>query len=73
MYQHPTFVQGLIRDRVAELQRTATAAAARRDEPRANRVIVSARRTTGWLLVDMGLRLAVPRAPLNHPAARGPR
>jgi hypothetical protein len=33
-------------------------------------VMGRARCRTGWLLVDMGLRLAVPRGAMNSPSAR---
>jgi hypothetical protein len=54
----------LARDRVAELERTAEVSAwNRRRAGRGHRpqVVRSARKATGWFLVDIGLRLADPR------------
>ena len=52
MHPQPTLIEPLARDRAAELRRHA------RSRPRRRR---SARRRTGWLLVDVGLRLALGR------------
>lgn len=79
MYQHPALANALARDRAAGLRQSAQSAqmaaeTARR--PRTQRrpsVIASARLRTGWLLVDMGLRLAVPRAGTNPRVAGGRR
>jgi hypothetical protein len=60
---HPGLREALARARTDELRQSAEANAnanSRRDKPR-HRPIQAARRGTGWLLVDMGLRLAVPR------------
>jgi hypothetical protein len=70
MYDNPTLVQALARDRAAELRRAAEAAALGKGDHRQQRRIEAARRGAGWLLVDMGLRLAVPRHALSHPVAR---
>ena len=59
---NPVLTQALARDRVAELQKSARGSAhARRDKPR-RCLTETARRRTGWLLVEIGLRLATPRA-----------
>ncbi len=59
---NPVLLRALARDRVAELHQSAGSSAhVRRDGPRP-RVTERARRRAGWLLVDMGLRLAAPRA-----------
>ena len=82
MYQHPALLEPLIRDRVAELRQSGPATA--RIAPTApvtaigrhNRrrsLVAAARSGTGWLLVDMGLRLAMPRGGANRPMARGQR
>jgi hypothetical protein len=60
VYPHPTLVDVLIRDRVAELQRSAGATAHVRRETRRHKLVAAARQGAGWLLVDMGLRLAMP-------------
>jgi hypothetical protein len=36
-------------------------------------VLLATRRATGWMLVDVGLRLALPQRALNHPPARAQR
>lgn len=72
MYQSPGLLQALGRDRVAELRRHAPHSERNRCEPRRRQFIEAARSTTGWLLVDVGLRLAAPRNAMNHPVARGP-
>lgn len=71
MYQNPVLVKALVRDRVAELQRSAAAGASHADGPRRPRPIATARQGAGWLLVDVGLRLAVPRGTVNQVLARG--
>ncbi len=69
MWQNPALAQALIQDRVVELQSTAKAG----NRPlRERRVIEGMRSATGWLLVDIGLRLTVPRRTMSHPAARAP-
>jgi hypothetical protein len=73
VYQHPAVVGTLIRDRVAELRHAGRAAADGRPEMRQHKRFAAARRGIGWLLVDMGLRLAVPRGGSNHLVARGQR
>ena len=73
MCLNPALAQALARDRVADLRQAAGPRARRdRDDPRAS-VILATRRATGWLLVDVGLRLALPRRALNHPVARAHR
>jgi hypothetical protein len=71
--QNPALVEALVRDRVAELRRSAGADARSRRAKRPHRAVKAARQTTGWLLVDMGLRLAVPRGTVSHPLGRGQR
>lgn len=73
MYHHPALAGALAKDRVAELRRSAEASARVRRTPRGPSVIGAARLRTGWLLVDMGLRLVMPRAGTNRPMARGQR
>jgi hypothetical protein len=65
---NPALAQALASDRSADL-RQAAAPRVRppRDDHRAN-VILATRRATGWMLVDVGLRLAVPQRGLNRPA-----
>ena len=71
MQQHPALVEALISVRFDELRRSDWATARLRRENRWHGLVAAARRGTGWLLVDMGLRLAVPRADTNRRVARG--
>ena len=71
MHQHPAVLETLMRDRVADLRDSAQATAHRRRERRWHRFAAATRRGTGWLLVDMGLRLAVSRGAAHHRAAGG--
>jgi len=73
VYQHPAFHQALMRDRVTELRDSAGATAHIGREKRQHELVAAARRGTGWLLVDMGLRLAMPRGGADHRVARGQR
>lgn len=68
MYQCPAFVEALARDRITELQQSAKPAV-RRSDPR-QAVIATARNRTGWLLVAIGLRLAVSGSTTNGPLQR---
>lgn len=69
MYQSPALVQALVRNRVAELRQSAEATAPSHRGKRQHRIIGAARHGTGWMLVDLGLRLAVPRGAVNHRSA----
>jgi hypothetical protein len=72
VYHHQALAGVLVRDRVADLRHSAQSAGASTRSPRIQHrpgVIASARLRTGWLLVDMGLRLAVPRGRTNRPVA----
>jgi hypothetical protein len=55
---NPFLVQALARDRVAELQHSARASSRVRRTERPSRVADTARQRAGWLLVELGLRLA---------------
>jgi hypothetical protein len=73
VYQHPVLAKAMTSARVAELrhsggERARVGAAARR-----HNLVDAARQGTGWLLVDLGLRLATPRGGASHPAVRAPR
>jgi hypothetical protein len=58
---NPALAQALARDHVAELRPSPRASAhVRRAKPRLG-VSGAARRRAGWLLVDIGLRLATTR------------
>ena len=59
-----------MRDRVAELRDSAAKTAIIPREPHPHRLVAAIRHATGWLLVDIGLRLAAPRGGTNHPVAR---
>ena len=68
MNQHPALFEALIEHRVAELRHSARHI---RREKRRNKLVAAARHGTGWLLIDMGLRLAMPGAGRKHPLAPG--
>lgn len=75
MYLNLRIEQALIRDRVGELRRSAASNELDRRTPRAT-AIETARNATGWLLVDLGLRLATPATRstiVPRPAAGSPR
>jgi hypothetical protein len=61
MYQNPALVEALARDRILDLRQSAQARATSQRPTRRHRVTQAARQGTGWLLVDLGLRLAAPR------------
>jgi len=69
MCQNPALLRAIARDRVADLHQSARPVA--RDR-RAGRAAWTIRHAAGWLLVDVGLRLALPRRPTSHPVARHP-
>jgi hypothetical protein len=85
VYHHQALAGVLVRDRAAGLRQSAKSAQSAQSAQRAAAsargtrtqhrpgVIASARLRTGWLLVDMGLRLAVPRRGANPPVASGRR
>jgi hypothetical protein len=73
MYPHPAVLEALVRDRVLELRQTAAGRARSRRAERRRRVAAAARHGTGWLLVDVGLRLAVPRGATERPMPRAQR
>jgi hypothetical protein len=79
VYHHQALAGVLVRDRAAGLRQSAQGAQSAAASARGTRtqhrpgVIASARLRTGWLLVDMGLRLAVPRRGANPPVASGRR
>lgn len=59
---NPVLARALIAARVAKLQRSAQVSGSIRPHDPQSRVTATARRRAGWLLVDLGLRLAVPRS-----------
>jgi hypothetical protein len=73
VYQHPALLEAMKADHVAELRRCAGTTARLRPQTGERRLVAAARRGAGWLLVDLGLRLAVPRGGGTEPVARGPR
>ena len=73
MYQNPALLQALVRSRAADLRQSAGAGVRARPRKGRPRIFDAARHGAGWLLVDMGLRLAVSRGALNHPVARARR
>ncbi|WP_181782175.1 hypothetical protein [Pseudonocardia pini] len=58
---HPLVLDGLVRERHADLRREVVRARLRHEARRARRRPGRVRERTGWLLVEVGLRLAVPR------------
>ena len=70
MSQNPALVEALAKDRAAELRRQAARRVPARAKRSAPRVAGAARRGAGWLLVDLGLWLAVPRRRVGHTVAR---
>ena len=58
---NPVLAQALVRDHVAELRQSARPSAHFRRDKLRPCVTSAARRRAGWLLVDIGLRLAAPR------------
>jgi hypothetical protein len=60
MMYHPNHLEALAASRVAELRRE-TAALRSAGPGRRPPSIEDARRNAGWLLISVGLRLAVPR------------
>ena len=73
MHQHPALVEAMIRDRVAERRQNDQASRRRRHEHRRHRVTEVARRGTGWLLIECGLRLAMPGGAIHGPVTRDDR
>jgi hypothetical protein len=73
VHQHPAIADALIRDRVAELRQDHQTRRPRRPEHRRHRVTEVARRGAGWLLIECGLRLAMPRGAIHRPLARDDR
>jgi hypothetical protein len=71
MYQNPDLVQALARDHLAELRRAAQRSGRGRHGNRRRSIFLASRQATGWLLVDLGLRLAVPRGVVVHALAHG--
>jgi len=71
VHQHPAVLETLVRDRVAELRYSARATGRAQRANRRPRVAAAIVRQTGWLLVDVGLRLALPRGASNHRVAGG--
>jgi hypothetical protein len=65
-------VEALAQARVAELRRGHRATARSGREPRRG-LIATAKNRTGWLLVEIGFRLAVPSGAMNRPRPRGRR
>jgi hypothetical protein len=73
VYQNPAHAEALVRDRVAELRRSATKPSPVSPRERRRRGVTEAVRSgAGWLLVEMGLRLAVPRSAMDSSVARRP-
>lgn len=66
VYQHPVLVEALVRDRVAGLRHSARASARAQGEKRRQNLVAAARQGTGWLLIDLGLKLATPRGGRRH-------
>jgi hypothetical protein len=68
---NPALIEALARDRAAELRGSAAVHASRiRPNRHRHRLLQAARRGTGWMLIDVGLRLVARRGPLDRPAPR---
>jgi hypothetical protein len=70
---HTALIEHLARDRALELRHNGNLSRWSRRESRRPRVTGALRRGTGWLLIEWGLRLAVPRSATSHPVARAQR
>ena len=66
MCQSPALLRAIASDRAADLRRTSDTAREHRDVPKVA-AIQAARRATGWALVDLGLRLALPPGAMKAP------
>ena len=73
MHHHPLLVEALVRDRISEQRQRARTPAHTRPQGRRRNGIEAARLGAGWLLIEMGLRLAMPRGGMNRAMARGER
>jgi hypothetical protein len=67
MFQHPSITEAIARDRIAEATQRAQLTALKRASRRPS-AVAAARNATGWLLVDLGLRLTVPRHSMRYSA-----
>ena len=70
MHHHPALVGPVIREQVAALRHDAELDADGRHHAPGRRVIEAATQPIGWLLIEVGLRLAVPRGSARYPLAR---
>ncbi len=70
MHHHPALVGPVIREQVAGLRHDAELHADGRHHAPGRRVIEAATQPTGWLLIEVGLRLAVPRCKTQQRPAR---
>jgi len=67
---HPALTRALAAERAAELGHVRRPIPTTRSQARPLRTVQAARRGAGWLLVDVGLRLALPGGSLKRPVAR---
>jgi hypothetical protein len=70
MIRNPALTHALARERALELRQIAPVRGRGKRRPARHRIVGAARRGTGWLLVDIGLRLAVPPPSMSPPMAR---
>jgi hypothetical protein len=73
MYQHPVLAEAVMKGRLAHIRDSAVATTQVRAAQRRQNLVAAARHGTGWLLVDLGLKLATPRGGTSHPVGRGQR
>ena len=73
VHQHPALTEALVRDHVTALRQSARTTADIRPQRQRLNGIGAARLGAGWLLIEMGLRLAIPRSDRSRPVARWPR
>jgi hypothetical protein len=71
MCQNPGLARAMADDRAMHLRQSAPAGSRDRRRSSPRHVVRAVRRAAGWLLVDLGLRLALPRRAITQqPLAR---
>jgi hypothetical protein len=73
VHHNPALARAIARDRVSDLRQSAWTPGHLRARKRRLDGIETVRLGAGWLLIEMGLRLAVPRGGINRPASGGQR
>lgn len=70
MHHHAALVGPVIREQIAELHHDAELDADGRRDARGRLGIAAARQPIGWLLIEVGLRLALPRSSARYSLPR---